>query len=195
MKSRQARRRRGMVHWTHRCNNSTVKARTRAVSASDRTTLFESPAPEGSSIVLNSRNACEMWPVASNVAVTICDFAVLFSRLLTVTTALNSRGWLSESTLTDTIRRGAELVSRSSVRTNPRLARALSCLVSRQVLSDFGSSFRTEASTEVEGVEQSIVTAEQSEKTLRIAERRVVIVGMVRNGAISKTRRSSTTST
>lgn len=43
--------------WTHRRKTSAASLRTRTVSASDRRTLFDSPVPAGSSIVLNVRPA------------------------------------------------------------------------------------------------------------------------------------------
>ena len=61
----------------HRRRTSAVKLRTRAVSASESATLFESPVPDGISRVVKVRTACDMRPVASNAALTDCIFIVV----------------------------------------------------------------------------------------------------------------------
>ena len=58
----------------HRRRTSAVKVRTRAVSAPERATLFESPVPDAIWRVMNVRVASNMRPFASYDALTICIF-------------------------------------------------------------------------------------------------------------------------
>src|ERR1019366_2034419 len=110
-----------------------------------------------------------------SITVTICDFTILSTFLLII--ALNIRARFSESTPTKTNRFEAGDISNARVRTNPRRARRLSSLTSRQVCADAGSSSRSAATV---GEEQAIVAKQQSEGTRRIAERRVINVCLVR---------------
>jgi hypothetical protein len=74
----------------HRRKTSTVKLRTRAVSASERATLFESPVPDVISRVVNVRTACNMRPVESYAALADCIFIVVPALRFTI--ELKKRG-------------------------------------------------------------------------------------------------------
>ena len=69
---------------------SAVKVRTRAVSAPERATLFESPVPDATWRVMNVRVAINMPPFASYDALAICVFIV--APVFRLTTAMNIRG-------------------------------------------------------------------------------------------------------
>ena len=113
------------VQRTHRLRISAVSARTRAVSAAGRRTLFESPVPVGMSRVMKVRVVSDIRPVESNWAPVVVIFIVFLAARCDAF-AINSRGRFTESTAT--VKPAVEVVRRWSMnmRLTPMRKRELS---------------------------------------------------------------------